>query len=691
MKKRLNNQLPNNLPQLQNLIKRDPASYKDEFLQQYHHYHSLIQVFRLKPSEHNQSLDDVVMFLAQVSHCFSEDLAEFPQELVELLQKHHNVLEPRMRMTFCRALILLRSKSLLGPSDLLSLFFHLLRCQDKQLRNFLQAYIISDIKNLNAKHKNAKLNKTLQNFMFSMLKDQNAVAVKMSLDIMIDLYKKNIWDDHKTVNVIAMACFSKIVKVMVAALQFFLGKDEDIEGNDESDTEDETPTFREVAMANKFNKKSRKRKKLLEKTKQVVKKSKKKKKALTFNFSAIHLIYDPQGMAEKLLKSLETMNERYEVKLMVMNLVSRLVGIHELILLNFYPLLQRFIQPHQRDVTRILQYSAQAAHGQVPPDTLEPLLKTIANNFITERNSSEVMAVGLNAIREICARCPLSMGEDLLQDLVQYKSYRDKSVMMAARSLLQLYRSVNPGLLLKKDRGRPTEAIQELKVRQYGELLALDYLPGAEILPEKGEDKGLEKNRKSKEEKKDDSDGSWIDVCHSSDEEFLDEKGDKSKEQCEFGKSGISLETKVSKATNISQSRILSQEDFQKLHVAQLAKHITSTKGKKSPMKRKSEDKDENISSRKDIVPLGDIERINKRPRHDRESRLATVMGGREGREKFGRKNTKNPLAGRTQKEHNKNKAFMMIKYKVKSKAKRSFRDKQIALRNSLLKQQKMK
>jgi protein SDA1 len=27
---RHNNQLPDNLPQLQNLIKRDPASYKDE-------------------------------------------------------------------------------------------------------------------------------------------------------------------------------------------------------------------------------------------------------------------------------------------------------------------------------------------------------------------------------------------------------------------------------------------------------------------------------------------------------------------------------------------------------------------------------------------------------------------------------------------------------------------------------------
>ena len=53
---------------------------------------------------------------------------------------------------------------------------------------------------------------------------------------------------------------------------------------------------------------------------------------------------------------------------------------------------------------------------------------SIANNFITERNSSEVMTVGLNSVREICARAPLCMNETLLQDLAQYKSHKDKGI-----------------------------------------------------------------------------------------------------------------------------------------------------------------------------------------------------------------------------------------------------------------------
>ncbi|PSN30739.1 Protein SDA1 [Blattella germanica] len=414
---RHNNQLPDNLPQLQNLVKRDPTSYKDEFLQQYRHYQSVVEVFQLQPGQYNKRLAELVMFIAQVSHCYPDVLVKFPQELVDLLEKHHTVLDSGMRMVFCRALILLRNKNLLTPTDLLSLFFQLLRCQDKALRSFLETHIITDIKNMNAKHKNSRLN----------------------TDIMIELYKKNVWNDAKTVNVIAAACFSKFTK--------------------------NEPSAKEVLLANRVNKKTRKREKQLKKAKQLVKKSKKKKGATpAFNFSALHLLHDPQGLADKLFQKLEKRNERFEVKLMILDVISRLIGLHQLFVLNYYPYIQRFMQPHQREVTKILQFAAQASHELVPPDALEPLMKTLVNNFVTERNSSDVIAIGLNAVREICHRCPLVMNEDLLGDLVQYNLLR----------------------------GRPTEATIELKTKKYGEVDARDYIPGAEILLQEPKEKGQE-------------------------------------------------------------------------------------------------------------------------------------------------------------------------------------------------------
>lgn len=63
---RHNNQLPDNLPQLQNLIKRDPESYKDEFVQQYNYFKNTLEIFKLNPEKENKSLEELVMFLAQV-------------------------------------------------------------------------------------------------------------------------------------------------------------------------------------------------------------------------------------------------------------------------------------------------------------------------------------------------------------------------------------------------------------------------------------------------------------------------------------------------------------------------------------------------------------------------------------------------------------------------------------------------
>merc|ERR1719357_1845318 len=114
-----------------------------------------------------------------------------------------------------------------------------------------------------------------------MLKDSAAIAAKTLLDVMATLYRKNVWRDAKTVNVIATGCFSKETKILVTATKFFLG-------SDDQDDEEDLPTAKEVTLANKFNKKTRKREKYLENIKKAHKKKKKKNSAPSYNFSALH-------------------------------------------------------------------------------------------------------------------------------------------------------------------------------------------------------------------------------------------------------------------------------------------------------------------------------------------------------------------------------------------------------------------
>lgn len=407
-------------------------------------------------------------------------------------------------------------------------------------------------------------------------------------------------------------------------------------------------------------------------------------------------------MAEKLFKQIESSNQRFEVKLMTLDVISRLIGLHNLFLFNYYSYIQRFLQPHQREVTRILQFVAQASHELVPPDVIEPLLKTLANNFITERNSSDVMAIGLNAVREICVRCPLSLSEDLLRDLVQYKSYRDRSVMMAAKSLIQLFRHLRPELLHKKDRGRPNEATDEIEKLDYGKVNAKDYVPGADVLLAADDTAAeIEINSES-----DSDDEQWIDVDHSDDgeevnseEEGEEEEEDDDEDAMSDGDTSKTPTKKIKKskeeilhekktlAHKVTLERILTDEDFKRIDAANVQKQLQSTnKGQKRKL-------DETEVIKKDeLVKLSDIENIYKKRKHDKQTRLETVKKGQEGREKFGYKDGRmNIHCSKTNRERKKKKNFQMIKHKVQRKVKRSFKDKQVALRNHLLKLKKMK
>ncbi|RXG62333.1 Protein SDA1-like protein [Armadillidium vulgare] len=694
-----NNKLPSNLPQLQNLIKRDPESYHEEFCRQYAVYEATKAIFEQSPSLNNSSLHELVMFFSQIAHCYTDDLKDFPEDLVSILERHGSSLHPSMRFVFVKALVLLRNKNLLSPTALLSLFFRLLQSQDKNLRKFLKDHIITDIKNINSKGKNMKLNKELQNFMFEMLKDNHAVAIKTSLDVMIDLYKKQVWNDAKTVNIIASACFSKITKVMVAAVKFFVSVDDELDESSDSESEDDMPSLQQVRLAARVNKKKTKNIKKEEKVKKALKnKQKKNKQKAQFDFSAIHLIHDPQNLAEKLYRKLEKMNERFEVKLLVMNFISRLVGIHELYLPNFYAYLQRFLFVKQRDVTKIMTYVAQAAHPLVPPDDLEPVLKTLANNFVTERYSGEVMAMGLNAIRELCARNPYCMDEDLLQDLVGYKSHKDKSVVMASRSLITVFREKNPQLLAKKDRGAPTELSKETQLRRFGEIQAKDFIPGAEVLTFKMP----EKPKKRRDVDDDDDEDEWEDLSDS-EEESDEEKQKQAKKENNPQDNEERIYTKreaiqevmkmtpeerAEKAKDILTTRLLTDEDFARIAAAQAAKQVERYSSSRKRSKKRKLQEEEETTENSDIVRLSSIEMVHKKRCHDRDARTLSVLEGREGREKFGsRKGRMNPFASTTNKEKGKSKSYMMMKHKIRSgKQKLSFRERQIKLRNGLLK-----
>ncbi|KXZ52362.1 hypothetical protein GPECTOR_10g996 [Gonium pectorale] len=461
---------------------------------QYRHYQALLDIFKLRPSKESKEFGDLVMFMAQVSRAYPKTMSGFAGELAALLDGHAAVLDGALRRQLVGALILMRNRGQVEAMAVLPLFFRLFRCQDKALRQQLFRHIVADLKAANRKTRNERLNRAVQNFMYTVVSDDNEAAAKRGLAVLTEMWRRHVWRDARTVNVIASAAFHKSPRVLLAVMKFFLGQDRDADedGSDaDSDGEGEGkkkpsgPSKEDIYAAYHKGTRSSKKKKQhkLKRVLATVKKAQRKAGAGgsgAESFAAIHLLHDPQTFAERLFGRLAGGGERFETRLSVMMVLSRVIGTHKLLVLNFYPYLQKYIAPHQRDVTAVLAALVQATHDLVPPDTLAPVLRQLVDQFVHDKARPEVMTVGLKAVRELVLRCPLIMTTELLSDLAEYKKFREKEVATAARSLISAFRDINPEMLAKKDRGRGADLA--LKPRAYGEADVATRVDGAELL-----------------------------------------------------------------------------------------------------------------------------------------------------------------------------------------------------------------
>ncbi len=110
--------------------------------------------------------------------------------LLGLLENHYEQLGRDLRACVATSLIQLGNRDMVSRFKLLPVFFKLFRCQDKTLRQTIFSHIVNDVSNLHQKSSNQKINSRLQSFMFAMFKDPHPMAVKKSLDVVVELWKR---------------------------------------------------------------------------------------------------------------------------------------------------------------------------------------------------------------------------------------------------------------------------------------------------------------------------------------------------------------------------------------------------------------------------------------------------------------------------------------------------------------------
>ena len=602
---------------------------------------------------------------------------------------------------------------------LLSTLFPILTSTpSKSLRTLLFQKILSDLRTSNVKTTNHRLNRTIQTVLHNLLTSERMStkgiwAVKLTRE----LWKRQIWTDSKAVEIMKEASLADNEKVIIGGVRFFLGGDKEREEMEDESSDEEAIDIGKLKHQMGINKKSKKKARAMENAVSTVKrKERKKKQPHPLNFSAFHLLHDPQGFAEALFsRHLQSTKSKLnlEHKLLVLQLVSRLVGLHKLTVINLYSYFIKYLTPRQQSVTSFLASLAQATHSLVPPDVLEPLVQKIANEFVSEAAAAEVASAGLNAIREICVRQPLAMNDTLLQDLVMYRKSKDKGVMMAAKGLLSLYREVGADMLKKRDRGK--EAAMGLRVgdrkdmrygeEAVGEIEGLDLLEkwkeeekqrklavkgsaGTEADDDVDSDEGNDDGWDVESDDSDDS-GGWIDVQSDVEIEFSDSDDDKPSKKRPKVDSGAEanenkenkIETAIElekKLSFLATTRILTPADIAKLQELRLAasvnQHLPASQRKRAAQQSAAQNR--HVDDPLTAAEIEGLATLSKKSSKDDKIALA-----REG--KTDRKDHKSTQAIRkekkesqgkssTNKEKARKKNFMMTLGKAKTKQKKS-------------------
>lgn len=693
------------LSNLQNKIKRDPASYENDFLHQYMQYENQRIIFLQSPGSTADSgivsFRDLIEFVAHVSDCYKHHTADFPAHLIEILTTHHAELEAQLREKIVGSLVLLRKKEVITSITLLQCLLPILvSTPSKTFRALLFQKILSDLRSANSTTINHKLNRAVQTDLHNLATtDRASPKALWAVKITREMWKRQIWTDAKAVEIMKECALAENEKVIVGGVRFFLGGDKEREDLEDESSDEEQIDMGKLRHQAGVNKQSKKARRKLDKAAATVKKKEKKKnQPHQLNFSALHLLHDAQSFAEDLFtRHLQNTRSKLNLdqKLQVLQLVSRLIGLHKLTVISFYSYFLKYLTPRQPSVTSFLASLAQATHNLVPPDVLEPLVQKIANEFVSEAAAGEVAAAGLNAIREICVRQPLAMNETLLQDLIQYKKSKDKGVTMAARGLLGLYRQVGADMLKKRDRGKDaTINIKsgEQTQHRFGEEAAGE-IEGLELLESWKEEerlrKGLAEGEDDDEEdwaawniEDDDSDdsGGWINV--ESDDEINisdseDERENKKPKLVENMENEQATKPGATKP-NFATTRILTPADLAKLQELRTTASVsTLMKGHHAQHKAQQTNAQRHMD---DPLTAAEIEGLASlsQGKATRAQKMALLQEQRDEREehksKAARKKERKSEQGKstTNKEKARKKNFMMTLGKARKKNKMS-------------------
>ena len=383
---------------LQNLhyvMKKDPEGYIPEVQGHLDNWKASVRAWERAPDLSHQELGELSIFLGSNINRFPTLLGDFGQQLLTMLERNSTTMGGDLRLGISKAIVIANSRKSISVPDMCGTFFYMFQLPDKRLRTYLYTMCLSAIKRMNARSVNLDVNRGLQRQLAGFLHGSDTRSGRVAISLIVNLYRRGMWADAHMVNIMAAACFSRQSTVRVAALYFFLGVDDDMERDEEEEADgfgihrnnDESGSviksrikFTQITTSHNKRKKKQLRVAFGEQLKADKrrrmglepsdKEKKRKKKAGGGNLGVLDCIHDPFTFAERLLVALKRWGSaiKFEHKLLMIELIARVMAHHKVVLLDFYDWIPKYVSPKQEELHTILAALATRSLRTLSPE-----------------------------------------------------------------------------------------------------------------------------------------------------------------------------------------------------------------------------------------------------------------------------------------------------------------------------------
>ncbi|KAI5189141.1 protein SDA1 [Nematocida minor] len=419
---------------LQLQIKRDPKSYKTLYKNEVDKLRGMIKISKLDPEAKNSELSTLLTFLPHISKHYDEDIAG---DIFNYALDYYSLLERSLSQSVITGITTLKKTKQIGPEIFYKQSIPLIEEMDKRTKTVFIQFLIAEIIRDNTEHR-----KLIQEILINTIHSGVESHSKRAVYLFMHLVSREVWVDKESSEMVFEMIFQAPPVVINFVFMYLLDRVKLVVTEEEIEVPVVKKTDSKIKKETRGDKKKKERKEKERKKKEEEKKEKEERKEP--NIIALLNRLGDKGpyYGSKLFKKVKASEYSPDTKLMMVQIVSRIISFYTINIKGFHGYMMRFLFPHQEKLPSVFSAIAQAIHQETPSREVEAVCELIVENFCSDYKDDDIIAYGVNSLRAIIRRYPEAAQFECIKKVMDYRRLKKKRAVTASSALKKMIRDI---------------------------------------------------------------------------------------------------------------------------------------------------------------------------------------------------------------------------------------------------------